>query len=256
MTTETINLEALEQAVLTARQAESTAKEVATEKIPTLLAASDFAGMTALTTEITKATKARESAESSLSEAKRTSRWASLEAPNQAIQSVLQMIIDRPPVLTAKRASGVIRVDEQGNVSTDIRVTFSDQENADLEALVSESVDVDAFLAADVKSLDISVDLTATPPMITLRPTEAKHVRAPRTEGTGTRAGALEYEYNGEWLSSKAFLTAVEASGHAIATDRAKGFERALRGDGNAMSNLAKDVASKLSITSRSKPKE
>ena len=61
-----------------------------------------------------------------------------------------------------------------------------------------------------------------------------------------TRAGRYEYELEGRWLSARSYLMALEERGHAVARQRRQAFNTVLRGNGNGLSNLAKDIAQKL----------
>jgi len=67
-----------------------------------------------------------------------------------------------------------------------------------------------------------------------------------------SRVGKHEYQLNGSWLGPRDFLMTLESSGHVIASERVQAFDTVLRGSGNGLSNLAKAVAAKLMIPTRS----
>ncbi len=62
-----------------------------------------------------------------------------------------------------------------------------------------------------------------------------------------SRVGRWEYQIpEGQWLESRDYLAVIDATGDKIVQQHQRAFDTALRGNGNGMSNLAKDVSKKL----------
>lgn len=257
MTTETINIEALEQAVSEAQKALDVANKEAAEKSAPILAVQpiDFAALSAISRPVQVATDKLESARKALSEGKAADRWESSIAVRQPVLDAIDAtILDNRPSVKVLGVTGRIEIDADGKVSVNLTPQIGKLDMADIEALVAEAVNVPEFQKVEILSVDVSVTgLDGQSPVISLKPTASGRARSVASNPDAPRAGALEYNYKGEWLGAREFLTAVEAAGEQIATDRKQSFETALRGNGNGLSNTAKQVAAKLNAESRTR---
>jgi hypothetical protein len=93
-------------------------------------------------------------------------------------------------------------------------------------------------------------------PVISLDPNAASKAttvkRSETSTGSRTRSGALEYEYRGEWIGSRALLQAAVDNAEPIAVKRDASFRKALE-TGNGVSNYAGDIAKELNLPKREK---
>ena len=74
---------------------------------------------------------------------------------------------------------------------------------------------------------------------------------SPTVQTKRRRAGRLQYQLNGEWIGTREFLTRLERSNHPAVHKHGQSFETVLRGSGNGLSNLAKDIAKEFGIPRR-----
>lgn len=130
-----------------------------------------------------------------------------------------------------------------------LRPEIGEIDMSDIEEMVADSANPEAYLAEGIASIDINVLRIGKPDAsISLMPTSAVTVAAKVKVGSsmGTRATGRKYLWNGTLYGSRDFLVAIEASGHAIAKERAQSFDTVLRGTGNGLANLAKELAPKV----------
>lgn len=241
--------EALDKA--TAASAETTQKILSVQPL-------DLVALAEATAPVAKAQAIYESRMATLKDAKANDVWEqSIAVREPILEAIRAMLIDAPISVTLESVSGSLKI-EDGKVSVSLTPVLGKIDMSTIEAAIAEKADPKGFAAVEISAVDISVtDIGKENALVSLALPSSKATKAKAT-GTsdGTRAGSLEYNYKGEWLGAKAFVTAVESNGEKIATDRKPSFDTVLRGTGNGLSNLAKDAAKKLGVESREVVKE
>ena len=261
------------QAKVTAAEADQAAKG------PALFKAGDYDGLAALNAPV-KAAKAEVARiERSIENATRESRWAAFETERAPVQDTLNDLIKAAPTAPVIGVKGRILIDtveeKDGDAIVQVRrahVTLTPiVEKIDLDAFeeaIAANIDVAKWDAAGIADVTISISDIGGESKLAISPTASLNAAGKSTgEGNATRAGAMEYSFNGQWLGSRALLEALESAGHPIATDRANAFDVALREPserkegsnktspkGNALSNTANAVAKALNLEKRANP--
>ncbi len=242
-----------------------------------------MAALAPLAAKVASATAKLEGIDKRIEAATRESRWAATEstrAPIRELQATIAKAKPMVPVVSYKGRVLIEDVEEQdGDATVMVRrasVTIvPTAEKPDLDAFaqqLAESIDVDAwdeakitdvtFTASGIGSAEYKSHVAATASLNAVG-------KGNSVSDGEARSGALEYHYNGEWLGTRAFLEAVEASGHEIATSRARSFDVSLREPearthkaaagqnepkrGNGMSTFGTVVAKAIGVEYRAK---
>ncbi len=198
-----------------------------------------------------------------LNDARASSVFESLLSVREPVRDAFRsLLIESTPTVSIVSAVGTVTIvkADDGTESAEVALTAT-LSKLDLEAIktaIAESVDVAAFTKAGITSVSYTVSDIGTPSAMVDDKITAKGAASkpatPKASGDtdgATSRKAWSYQVNGEWIGAKAFLEHVEASGHAIATDRAQSFETSLRGTKNGLSTLAQQVAAKLNTPTR-----
>lgn len=236
---------------ITATQAEVTQKILSVQPL-------DMVALSEATAPVAKAQAIRDARASTLKDARANDRWEqSIAVREPIIAAIRTLLIDQPISVTLESVSGTIKI-EDGKPVVSLTPVLGKIDMSTIEGMIGETVNVKGFADVEISAVDVAVtDIGKENALVALALPSTKSSK-PRSSGTseGTRAGAIEYNYKGEWLGAKAFVEAVEAAGEKIATDRKKSFDTVLRGSGNGLSNLAKDIAPKLGVEAREVVKE
>ena len=285
MTTETApNIDQLKDDLASANTALSEANaavaKIATEYITSgsfdkLAATPEMRGVQTAQTKVHTAQRA-------LDTATKESRWASFEVQRAPVQAILADMVKARPMAPVTSAKLRITIDTEevaeGDAMVQVRVAnvrltpVVDKIDLDnFEAMIAEAIDVAAWDAAgisDVSGLITRIGQKEFKASDDIRISPTASLNAAGKSATGERAGSREYNYNGSWLGTRDFIAAVEASGHAVVTDRARAFDVALRdpsertthgadgvepAKGNGMSSFGKQLAKTLGVDTRSK---
>lgn len=254
-TTNVISAESLAAAIETARASLKTVTDAANAAAPDLLKKSDWKALGENADKIKAAEAAVEKAVAAHADFVKTSRWEQLTDARKPVQDTAGLIRDSKPTVpvTSIRGPIVIVKNEDGTYECEVSLTatLASADMADLESMLAEAVDAKAFGEIGVMSIDVNITNIGKPDaLIDIKPSSAatQATRAPRGTNAAATNGSWVFDFNGSKLGSRAFLEAVEASGHAIATDRKQSFDTALRGNGNGLRNLALSVAKKMSV--------
>lgn len=256
MTTETptITRESLEAAIASAQEELTKSQTDASTKVAALMNTSpiDFIALGAASAPVETAQRKYDRAVSALGEFVNTSKWeqsSELRAP--AVAAIRSLLIDTSVSSPLSGALGTIKVDDKGVVTVALRPTFRAVDFDAINTMIAAEVNGPELLAQGITSIDVTVkDADKSNALVDLKPTGSKGVSTAAPAGDGSKVGALEYEYNGAWLSSRQLLDALKADNHAFYTKRSK--STAWDG-GNGMSNMAKDAAKDLTLPSRTK---
>ena len=229
-----------------------TATTNAESKMAELQAAKDWKGMAALGRAIEQAENNVKVIEAKVNQATREAGWAELDAIREPVIQAIAEIGRKSPVVRLTAITGTVRIGEDGDPVVSLTATMPKLDLSEAEAAIASYIDGAAFLDRGHINMAISITgLDTKSPVSSFTPGVATMTVKEARDGTTARAGKVVYTFNGAELGSREFLEAVEASGHAIATDRKTGFETSLRGNGNGLSNLAKAVAKALNVPSK-----
>lgn len=251
------DIDALNAGIKSAQEALAALKAKMAADGATLMAeatkSGDYSALTARGDEIKSAERAVAVATAKLDEASRNSRWENLaEARKPIVDALSELIRDAKPTAAVTAVKGVAKVNDDGSVTVSLTPTVEKLEMAEIEKAIAATFDGAAFKSTNVTSIEIAVtDIGKSNAAVRIVPTANVSLQfRNKPTGDGTRAGALTYDYNGTAMGAKDFLLAVHASGNAYLTDkRAKSYDTAINGNGNGLSNLAKDTAKELGIT-------
>jgi hypothetical protein len=190
----------------------------------------------------------RDAAKIALAEAKASDAWEKVATIRQpALDAIHALIVQGNVTAPLSRMSGKLEI-KDGAAAVSLVPTFGEADIATIAAAIAETVDVKEYVANGFVNIDLSVDLTAKPPVWGLKPASASTSK-PKAASTGNGAGGKgrkEFLFEGKWLASRAFLEAVRASGNAVVNDHADALVNVLDNKGNGMSNLADSIAAKL----------
>lgn len=184
---------------------------------------------------------------------KAASRWESSQAIRQPVLDTIKtLLIDNPPTVSLESVSGSITI-EDGKAVVTLRPKFSDLDVESLGALVASEINVKAFTAAELTSLDIRVSDIGGENKIAITP-KGEGLRSSGGSGAprGPRAKSREYMVNGNWVDARALLQFAVDSKDEEAMKRIKGFMSAIN-SGNGAFDLAVSTAERLKIESREK---
>ncbi len=261
--TPTVSVETLTEQLEAASAVLKAAEEKQLAEGPALFKAGNYDGLAALNAPVAKARADIDRITKRIAEATKESRWASFEKERAPVQSIVDGIIADKPTAPLASFKGRILIDDveelQGDTTVQVRramvtlvPTFSKADLDAYEEMIAAEIDVAAWDAAGISDVTITAQGLDTDSLkVAISPTSSLNAAGKSMGTEGARAGGLEYNFNGTWLPSRAFLEAFEASGHAWVAKNEAGLERALRGDGNALSNKAKSAAKAAGIESR-----
>lgn len=252
---------AIEEAAKAVTEAESALVAVqaaADKEMPELLKAGDYAKMGETAAKVTAAKANVERAKAAHAKATTDSYWAKAEEMRRPTLDILRtLLVDNAPSAPVVAVRGIVTIKDDGTSEIALRAEIGSLDLSEIESFVAETINGAAYAEQGIKSIDVNVtNIGKADATVSLLPS-ANVTSAAKVKVTGSgRSGDNVYTWNNIAYGAKDFLAAVEAAGHQIATDRKQGFETALRGNGNGLSNLAKAVAPKVGATISEKAAE
>ena len=274
-------VDALKADIEKAKAAIVTANAEAAKVVPALVAAGKFGELAVATAPVQAAERALKSLEAKLEAATRESRWAGFDEQRKPVLAVLNSLIKGKPMAPVTAVRGRIEIKDveytEGDVTgtrkeliVTLKPTVQPITLDGFEAQIEEAIDMQEWLDAGMVDMDISIsrigaadfnvnnDLRFGPSAL-LNDAGKKGSVA----GDTARVGAVEYNFNGEWLGTGAFLAALKAQGGDFVTKNASSFDdanltsngKAPYLGGNGFSNLAKRAAKAMNVDTRTKAK-
>lgn len=175
-----------------------------------------------------------------LAKLKSASRWESSQAIRQPVIDMFKTIlIDNPPSVRLASVRGTIDI-KDGKAVVTLKPVFSTFDIEGLQQLIASEVDVKAFSAAELTSMDIAITDIGTDNKINLVP-RGEGLK-PASSGI-TRSKSQEYEVNGKWYPVKDYLKYLLDSGDPEAAKRSKFYLNASTTGSGAAPEAAKRAA-------------
>lgn len=263
MTTETtIDIQALRKARDEAQAAMTAAETESSAKIAALMAdkPEDWIVLMGKAAEPVEAAKrALVKATQEVEQAEKNEFWNKAEDTRRPVVDALRaMLVDAGLSAPIVAVRGRITI-ENGEAKIDLVPEIAKLDMSEIESLIIDTVDVDAFTAQGIDSIDVNVTKIGSPDaLVHLLPTAAVNAagKVKVSESGTTRGGAKVYTWNGKGYGAKDFLTAVFESGHEyLTTTRRQSYDTAMGPTANGLSNLAKATAPKVGATISDAPK-
>lgn len=200
-----------------------------------------------------------ERAENAIKEFDSNERWKALAQVNAGIiKSLNDRVKAGLPQASIIGMTGTVTISDAGEISADVKLQIEPINTDTLKAQIVEHVskNLDSYKEHEVKGLQFSAtNLGKDDQDISIRPMGAgSKPRVSSGASTGEGRARIEYNLNGSWVGPRDLIAGLRSR---YEDDHAKAFATILdQGSNNGVSNLAKTLAAKAGVESRTKAAE